>query len=147
MLRINLTSSFQLCRVFGAYLLSKPAPASSHRGSIVNITSLLAFQGGINTPAYAASKGGLAQVTKALSNEWAGRGISVNAIAPGWIETAMTDPLQKNKATFEQISVRIPAGRWGDPADLKGPAVFLASDASRYVSGETLVVDGGWMGR
>ena len=117
------------------------------RGKIVNISSLLAFQGGITVPAYAASKGGVAQLTKALANEWAGKGVNVNAIAPGYIHTDNTKALAADPVRNRQITERIPAGRWGEPADLGGAAVFLASRASDYVSGHILVVDGGWMGR
>ncbi|KAJ9616431.1 hypothetical protein H2200_000149 [Cladophialophora chaetospira] len=146
-LQVNLTTVFTLCRDFGAYLLSKPKPASGSRGSIINIASLLTFQGGITVPAYAASKGGVAQLTKALSNEWAKEGINVNAIAPGYIETDMNEALIANETRARQILERIPAGRWGSPEDFKGAVVFLASEASRYVSGEVLTIDGGWMGR
>jgi 2-deoxy-D-gluconate 3-dehydrogenase len=116
-------------------------------GKIVNIASLLSFQGGVTVPAYAASKGGVAQLTKALANEWAGRGVNVNAIAPGYIETDNTVALRQNPDRFRQISERIPAGRWGTPRDLAGAAVFLCSAASDYVHGHVLTVDGGWMGR
>jgi len=117
------------------------------RGSIINIASLLSFQGGITVPAYAASKGGIAQLTKALSNEWAGKGINVNAIAPGYIATDMNEALIADEKRAESILSRIPAGRWGRPDDFNGAVVFLASRASAYVSGEVLTVDGGWMGR
>jgi 2-deoxy-D-gluconate 3-dehydrogenase len=117
------------------------------RGKIVNIASLLSFQGGITVPAYAASKGGVAQLTKALANEWAGKGVNVNAIAPGYIHTDNTAALAADPVRNQQITVRIPAGRWGEPADLGGAAVFLAAQASDYVNGHVLVVDGGWMGR
>src|SRR5690606_11711892 len=117
------------------------------RGKIINIASLLSFQGGITVPAYAASKGGVALLTKALSNEWAGRGVNVNAIAPGYIRTDNTLALQQNETRNRQILERIPAGRWGEPEDLAGTAVFLAARASDYVNGLVLVVDGGWMGR
>lgn len=146
-LQVNLTTVFTLCRDFGAYLLSKPAPVSGSRGSIINVGSLLSFQGGITVPAYAASKGGVAQLTKALSNEWAGKGIQVNAIAPGYIDTDMNEALIANESRARQIMVRIPAGRWGRPDDFKGAVVFLAGNACTYVSGEVLTVDGGWMGR
>ncbi|EJD45413.1 NAD(P)-binding protein [Auricularia subglabra TFB-10046 SS5] len=117
------------------------------RGKIINFGSLLNFQGGITVPAYAAAKGALGQLTKALSNEWAKHGIQVNAICPGYIDTDMNEKLLKDPVRLRQISERIPAGRWGTPADFAGPVVFLASKASAYVSGELLVVDGGWMGR
>jgi 2-dehydro-3-deoxy-D-gluconate 5-dehydrogenase len=140
-LEIDLTSAFRLCRAAGRHMLARG------RGKIVNITSLLAFQGGIRVPAYAAAKGGLAQLTKALANEWAGRGVNVNAIAPGYMRTDNTQALFHDPVRNEQITGRIPAGRWGTPDDLGGAAVFLASSASDYVHGHVLVVDGGWMGR
>ena len=116
-------------------------------GKIINIASLLAFQGGVTVPAYAASKGGVAQLTKALANEWASRGINVNAIAPGYMRTDNTAALQKDETRNRQILERIPAARWGEPEDLTGAAVFLSSPASDYINGHVLVVDGGWMGR
>ena len=146
-LQVNLTTVFTLCRDFGAYLLSKPEPTSGSRGSIINVASLLTFQGGVTVPAYAASKGGVGQLTKALSNEWASKGIQVNAIAPGYIDTDMNEALIANETRARQILERIPAGRWGKPEDFKGAVVFLASNASTYVSGEVLTIDGGWMGR
>ncbi|OCK80090.1 NAD(P)-binding protein [Lepidopterella palustris CBS 459.81] len=147
-LQVNLTSVFTLCRDIGAHMLSQPATLpGNRRGSIINVASLLSFQGGITVPAYAASKGGVAQLTKALSNEWAGQGISVNAIAPGYIATEMNTALMEDEARAAGILARIPAGRWGEPEDFKGAVVFLASRASAYVSGEILTVDGGWMGR
>jgi 2-deoxy-D-gluconate 3-dehydrogenase len=138
---VNLTATFRLCRAAGRHMLGRG------RGKIVNVSSLLAFQGGITVPAYAASKGGVAQLTKALANEWAGKGVNVNAIAPGYIHTDNTAALAADPTRNRQILERIPAGRWGEPADLGGAAVFLASRASDYVSGHVLVVDGGWMGR
>ncbi|KAF1852191.1 NAD(P)-binding protein [Cucurbitaria berberidis CBS 394.84] len=147
-LQVNLTSVFTLCRDVGAHMLTQPADLPlSRRGSIINIASLLTFQGGITVPAYAASKGGVGQLTKALSNEWAGRGVGVNAIAPGYIATDMNSALLADEKRAEGILARIPAGRWGAPEDFKGAVVFLASAASAYVSGELLTVDGGWMGR
>ena len=131
----------------GAQMLQQTPNTSGKRGTIINIASLLSFQGGITVPAYAASKGGVAQLTKSLSNEWAGQGISVNAIAPGYVATEMNAALLDDETRAQSILSRIPAGRWGQPEDYKGPVVFLASAASRYVSGEILVVDGGWMGR
>jgi len=119
----------------------------SSRGSIINVASLLTFQGGITVPAYAASKGGVGQLTKALSNEWAGKGVSVNAIAPGYIATDMNSALLGDEARAKSILERIPVGRWGGPEDFKGVVVWLASGASAYVSGEIVTVDGGWMGR
>lgn len=146
-LQVNLSTIFTLNRDFGAYLLSKPAPASGKRGSIINIASLLTFQGGITVPAYAAAKGGVAQLTKALSNEWSSKGICVNAIAPGYIDTDMNTALINDEERQKSILSRIPIGRWGKPEDFCGPVVFLASEASSYVCGEILTVDGGWMGR
>lgn len=140
-LQVNLTSVFQLCQLAGRPMLAK------QRGKIINIGSLLSFQGGIRVPAYAASKGGVAQLTKALANEWAGRNVQVNAIAPGYFKTSNTEKLQRDESRNRQILERIPAGRWGEPEDLAGAAVFLASSASNYVHGEVLVVDGGWMAR
>ena len=117
------------------------------RGNIINIASLLSFQGGILVPAYAAAKGAVAQLTKALANEWAGKGICVNAIAPGYIATDNTAALRADEKRNRQILERIPAARWGNPEDLCGAAVFLASSASDYVHGHVLVVDGGWLAR
>ena len=141
LIAVNLTSVFKLARVAGKHMLERGS------GSIINISSLLAFQGGIRVPAYAASKGGVAQLTKALANEWAARGVTVNAIAPGYIATENTSALRADPERSRQILERIPAGRWGEPSDIAGAAVFLASQASRYVNGHVLVVDGGWMGR
>jgi len=146
-LQVNLSTVFTLCRDVGAYMLTRIPSSSGHRGSIINVASLVSFQGGLTVPAYAAAKGGVAQLTKALSNEWACRGINVNAIAPGYIATDMNEALINNKERAESILSRIPAGRWGNPDDFKGPVVFLASNASAYVSGEIFTVDGGWMGR
>jgi 2-deoxy-D-gluconate 3-dehydrogenase len=140
--QVNLTSVFQLSQ-----LLAKDVFARGGKGKIVNIASLLSFQGGIRVPAYAASKGGVAQLTKALANEWAPRGIHVNAIAPGYIETTNTQALRADETRNRQILERIPAGRWGQPEDLAGAALFLASSASDYVTGTIITVDGGWMGR
>ena len=117
------------------------------RGKIVNVASLLAFQGGILVPAYAASKGGVAQLTKALAHEWAGTGVNVNAVAPGYVRTANTAPLQADPVRNKAIVDRIPAGRWAEPSDIAGAVVFLSSSAADYVHGHVLVVDGGWMGR
>jgi 2-deoxy-D-gluconate 3-dehydrogenase len=117
------------------------------KGKIINVASLLSFQGGIIVPSYSASKGAVAQVTKALANEWAQYGLNVNAIAPGYMATNNTAALRSDAARYKSITERIPAGRWGDPADLKGAAVFLASPASDYVNGHVLVVDGGWLAR
>jgi 2-deoxy-D-gluconate 3-dehydrogenase len=141
-LQVNLTSVFQLSQLFARDLIARAAP-----GKIVNIASLLSFQGGIRVPAYAASKGGVAQLTKALANEWAPKNIQVNAIAPGYFATTNTEALQADETRNRQILERIPAARWGQPQDLTGAALFLASAASDYVTGTILTVDGGWMGR
>jgi 2-dehydro-3-deoxy-D-gluconate 5-dehydrogenase len=141
-LEVNLTSVFRLSQLAGRWMIE-----SGRGGKIVNIASLLSFQGGITVPAYAASKGGVAQLTKALANEWAKHRINVNAIAPGYMRTANTAALQADEARNRQILERIPAGRWGDPEDVAGAAVFLSSSASNYINGHILVVDGGWMGR
>jgi 2-deoxy-D-gluconate 3-dehydrogenase len=116
-------------------------------GKIVFVASLLSFQGGITVPSYAASKGGVALLTKALANEWAASGVNVNAIAPGYIRTDNTRALQDDPARSEDILRRIPAGRWGEPSDLEGAFLFLASSASDYVHGVVLPVDGGWLAR
>ena len=141
-LQVNLTSVFQLSQLAARDMISRSAP-----GKIVNIASLLSFQGGIRVPAYAASKGGVAQLTKALANEWAPKGIQVNAIAPGYFATSNTEALQADETRNRQILERIPANRWGQPEDLAGAALFLSSAASNYVTGTILTVDGGWMGR
>jgi 2-deoxy-D-gluconate 3-dehydrogenase len=140
-IEVNLSSVFRLCQAAGKRMLS------AGEGKIVNIASLLAFQGGITVPAYAASKGGVAQLTKALANEWAARGVNVNAIAPGYISTENTAALRSDATRNRQILERIPAGRWGEPDDIAGAAVFLCSSASNYVHGQVLAVDGGWLGR
>ena len=140
-IEVNLTSVFRLCRAAGRHMLAEG------RGKIINVSSLLAFQGGIRVPAYAAAKGGVAQLTKALANEWAGRGVNVNAIAPGYMRTDNTRALQDDPARSRAILDRIPAGRWGEPSDLGGAVVFLASSASDYVNGHVLAVDGGWLAR
>ena len=141
MIDINLNSVFRMCRAAGRHMLERG------HGKIVNVASLLAFQGGILVPSYAAAKGGVMQLTKALANEWAGRGVNVNAIAPGYMRTENTRALQEDPVRAPQILARIPAGRWGEPSDLAGPVVFLASKASDFLNGHVLVVDGGWMGR
>lgn len=141
-LQVNLTSVFQLSQLAGRDMIARKAS-----GKIVNIASLLSFQGGIRVPAYAASKGGVAQLTKALANEWASKKIQVNAIAPGYIATTNTEALQADETRNRQILERIPAGRWGDPKDIAGAALFLSSPASDYITGTVLTVDGGWMGR
>ncbi len=140
-IEINLNAQFVLSRELGAGMIERGS------GKIIFTASLLTFQGGITVPGYAASKGGIGQLTKALSNEWASKGVNVNAIAPGYIATDNTQALREDPERSEQILSRIPAGRWGHPDDFKGPAVFLASEASSYVHGEILVVDGGWMAR
>ncbi len=137
----NLSAQFLLSREIGKGMLERG------HGKIIFTASLLTFQGGITVPSYAASKGGVGQLTKAFANEWAGRGLQVNAIAPGYVRTDVTEALQNDPDRYRAILDRIPAGRWGDIADFKGPAVFLASAASDFVNGEILVVDGGWMGR
>ncbi|WP_415919874.1 SDR family oxidoreductase [Tateyamaria sp. SN6-1] len=140
-IEVNLSAQFVLSKAVGG------AMANRGSGKIIFTASLLTFQGGITVPGYAASKGGIGQLTKALANEWAGKGVNVNAIAPGYIATDNTQALQDDPDRSKAILERIPAGRWGEPADFGGPAVFLASDAARYVHGEILTVDGGWMGR
>ena len=145
---MNLTTTFIICRDVGKHMLSCPPLESlGRRGTIINVASLLSFQGGINVAAYAASKGGVSQLTKALSNDLASQGINVNAIAPGYIATEMNTALIEDKERAASILARIPAGRWGNPEDFMGPVVFLASRAAAYVTGEILTVDGGWMGR
>jgi 2-deoxy-D-gluconate 3-dehydrogenase len=141
-IEVNLSSVFRLSQLAGRHMVERGAG-----GKIVNIASLLSFQGGINVVAYAASKGGVAQLTKALANEWASHGVNVNAIAPGYMRTDNTAALQADEIRNRQILERIPANRWGLPEDLAGAAVFLASAASDYINGHVLVVDGGWMGR
>jgi 2-dehydro-3-deoxy-D-gluconate 5-dehydrogenase len=139
--QVNLTSVFRLSQIAGRSMLER------RQGKIINIASLLSFQGGIRVPAYAASKGGVAQLTKALANEWAARNVQVNAIAPGYFRTENTTALRQDEVRNSQILARIPSARWGEPEDIAGAAVFLASPASDYVTGEVLVVDGGWMAR
>ena len=140
-LEVNLSAQFVLSREIGRGMVERS------RGKIIFTASLLTFQGGITVPGYAASKGGVGQLTMALANEWAGRGVNVNAIAPGYIATDNTQALRDDPQRAGQILARIPAGRWSEPDDFKGPVVFLASEASRYVHGTILLVDGGWMGR
>lgn len=147
-MQVNLNSVFTLCRDVGAHFLSlEPSVTTGRRGSIINFASLLTFQGGLNVPAYAASKGAVAQMTKTMANGWSDKGVTVNCIAPGYIETEMNTALLNDPKRLASISERIPAGRWGTPDDFKGSVVYLASKASAYVSGHTLIVDGGWMGR
>ena len=141
-LRANLDSVFRLSQGAARRMLLR-----GQGGKIVNIASLLSFQGGVRVPAYAAAKGGVAQLTMALANEWAGQGINVNAIAPGYMATDNTQALRDDPERSRQILERIPAGRWGRPEDLGGAAVFLCSAASGYLHGHVMVVDGGWLGR
>ncbi len=139
---VNLKSVFFLCQAFGRYAIN-----NGRRGKIINIASMLSFQGGIRVPSYTASKSGVAGLTKLLANEWAGKGINVNAIAPGYVETNNTTALRADEKRNAEILARIPAGRWSAPGDMGGPAVFLASAASDYVHGTILPVDGGWLAR
>lgn len=138
---VNLHAVFRMCRTAGQHMLAHGG------GKIINIASLLSFQGGVTVPAYTASKSAVAGLTKALANEWAAHNINVNAIAPGYMRTDLSAALQSDETRNRQILERIPAGRWGDPSDLGGVAVFLASGASNYVNGHILAVDGGWLGR
>ncbi|MFP5080924.1 SDR family oxidoreductase [Pedobacter sp. JCM 36344] len=138
---VNQTAPFILAREIGKGMIERG------RGKIIFTASLLTFQGGINVPGYAASKGAIGQLTKAFANEWAAKGINVNAIAPGYIATDNTTALREDENRSFSIMERIPAARWGEPSDFKGPVVFLASDASSYMNGHVMTVDGGWMGR
>jgi 2-deoxy-D-gluconate 3-dehydrogenase len=138
---VDLTSVFRLTQHAGRHMLARGS------GKIINIVSLLTFQGGILVPSYAAAKGAVGQLTKAFANEWASKGVNVNAIAPGYMDTDNTEALRNNPERSRQILERIPAGHWGKPEDLAGAAVFLASAASNYVHGHILVVDGGWLNR
>ena len=140
-LAVDLSSVFKLCRAAGRGMLTRGS------GKIINVASMLSFQGGTRVAAYAAAKGGVAQLTKALANEWAPRGVNVNAIAPGYMRTDNTQALRDDRPRYEAITARIPAGRWGEPDDLAGAVVFLASPASDYVHGYILAVDGGWLAR
>jgi 2-deoxy-D-gluconate 3-dehydrogenase len=140
-LEVDLTSQFVISREIGKRMVERGS------GKIIFTASLLTFQGGITVPGYAAAKGGIGQLTKALANEWAGRGVQVNAIAPGYISTDNTTALRADPVRAPAILARIPAGRWGAAEDFQGAIVFLASKASDYVNGEILVIDGGWMGR
>jgi 2-deoxy-D-gluconate 3-dehydrogenase len=140
-LQVNLTSVFQLSQLAGRGMIERG------QGKIVNIASLLSFQGGIRVPAYASSKGGVAQLTKALANEWGAKGVQVNAIAPGYFATSNTEALRADEVRNHQILERIPAARWGQPQDIAGAALYLSCAASDYVTGTVLTVDGGWMGR
>lgn len=139
---VNLTSVFRLAQLAAREMVKK-----QQGGKIVSIASILSFQGGVFVPAYAAAKGGIAQLTKALANEWAPRGINVNAIAPGYMVTDNTTALREDANRNRQILERIPAGRWGEPNDLSGAAIYLCSRASDYVHGHILTVDGGWLSR
>ncbi|TKH45963.1 2-deoxy-D-gluconate 3-dehydrogenase [Paenibacillus terrae] len=140
-LQANLKAVWLLCQQAGKYMVAQKS------GKIINIASLVSYQGGIFVPAYASAKGAVAQLTKALANEWSSQGVNVNAIVPGYIATDMNEALIKDPVRSRQILERIPAGRWGNPDDFKGPAVFLASDAAQYIHGHLLAVDGGWLGR
>ena len=140
-IQVNLKSVWILCQEAGKYMVPQ------RKGKIINMASLLSFQGGLTVPAYAAAKGGVAQLTKALSNEWAKDNVNVNAIVPGYIETDMNEAIINDETRNRQILERIPAGRWGKPEDFMGSVVFLASDASDYIHGHLLAVDGGWLGR
>jgi 2-deoxy-D-gluconate 3-dehydrogenase len=137
----DLTSVFRLTKQAGKHMLAQGS------GKIINVASLLTFQGGVFVPSYAAAKGAVGQLTKAFANEWAAKGINVNAIAPGYMATDNTEALRANPERSRQILERIPAGRWGRPEDMAGAAVFLASSASDYVHGHVMVVDGGWLSR
>jgi 2-deoxy-D-gluconate 3-dehydrogenase len=139
--QINLTAVFQMAQLAGRHMIAQG------RGKIINVASLLSYQGGILVPAYAAAKGGVATLTMALANEWASKGVNVNAIAPGYMSTDLTSALEADAVRSRAIVDRIPAGRWGSPKDLAGAAVFLASSASDYIHGAILAVDGGWLGR
>ena len=138
---VNQSAPFILTREIGKEMVKRG------QGKVVFTASLLTFQGGITVPGYAASKGAIGQMTMAFSNEWASKGVNVNAIAPGYIKTDMTAPLQEDSNRSQSILSRIPAGRWGKPDDFKGPIVFLSSDASNYMHGTIMLVDGGWIGR
>lgn len=140
-INVNLSAQFILSRELGREMVERG------QGKIVFVASLLTFQGGIYVPGYAASKAGIGQLTKALANEWAAKGVNVNAIAPGYMATDNTAPLRADEQRSRSIMERIPAGRWGQPEDMKGAVVFLSSRASDYVHGTVLLVDGGWMGR
>ncbi|KEP24873.1 glucose 1-dehydrogenase [Bacillus zhangzhouensis] len=140
-IKVNLKAVWVLCQQAGRHMLEKKG------GKIINIASIATFQGGLYVPAYASAKGAVGQLTKALANEWSSAGINVNAIVPGYIATEMNTALIEDPVRSRQILERIPAGRWGNPEDFKGAAIFLASDAANYVNGHLLAVDGGWLGR
>jgi 2-deoxy-D-gluconate 3-dehydrogenase len=140
-IEVNLTAVFQLCQLAGKIMLKQG------KGKIINMASMLSFFGGYTVPAYAASKGAVTQLTKALANEWASRGVNVNALAPGYMNTSLNTALVNNPERSAEILARIPAGRWGTPDDMKGVVVFLASDASNYLNGAIIPVDGGYLVR
>lgn len=140
-MNVNANAVFSLCKVFGKSMLARSY------GKIINIASLLSFQGGLTVPAYAASKGAVMQFTKSLANEWASKGVNVNCIAPGYMATDMNEALIDDAVRSRQIMERIPANRWGKGQDMQGAAIFLASEASNYIHGFTIAVDGGWLGR
>ncbi|MGE7762128.1 SDR family oxidoreductase [Peribacillus sp. NPDC097895] len=140
-MQVNLKAVWLLCQQAGRHMVPKQS------GKIINIASLVSFQGGLYVPAYASAKGAVAQLTKALANEWSQHGVNVNAIVPGYISTEMNTALIKDPVRSRQILERIPAGRWGKPEDFVGPSLFLASEAANYVHGHLLAVDGGWLGR
>jgi len=140
-IEVNLTAPFILTQDFGKPMLERGA------GKVIFISSLLSYQGGIRVPAYTASKSGIAGLVKAFANEWAGKGVNVNAVAPGYIVTDNTEALRADPIRYEAITGRIPAGRWGEGSDIAGSVVFLASENAEYLHGSTITVDGGWMGR
>jgi NAD(P)-dependent dehydrogenase (short-subunit alcohol dehydrogenase family) len=140
MVRVNLTGPFLLSKAVASHMIKKGI-----KGSIVNTSSLIAVFGGVNVPAYAATKGGISQLTRAMCNDLGKYGIRVNAIGPGWVKTGMTRALRENKERYQAISGRIPLGRWAEPEDLAGLAVFLASDASAYITGQVVFIDGGYL--
>ncbi|MCM3390176.1 SDR family NAD(P)-dependent oxidoreductase [Ureibacillus chungkukjangi] len=140
-MNVNANAVFSLCQTFGKPMLERGY------GKIINVASLLSFQGGLTVPAYAASKGAVMQFTKSLANEWASKGVNVNCVAPGYMATDMNEALIQDEVRSRQIMERIPAGRWGSGKDMQGAVVFLASGASDYVHGFTMAIDGGWLGR
>ena len=140
-LQVNLTATFRLAQAVAPQMLERK------KGKIINIASMLTFQGGLNASGYAAAKGGVGQLTKALSNEWAPHGVNVNAIAPGYIKTKLNKHIWTDPIRHDQVLARLTSGRWGEPADLVGPALFLAASASDYLHGVILPVDGGWLSR
>ena len=146
-MNVNIKSVFFLCQAFGRHVFARRAAGEDAKGKIINIASMLSFQGGIRVPSYTASKSGVAGVTKLLACEWAGKGINVNAIAPGYVATNNTAALRADEKRNAEILGRIPAGRWSVPSDIGGPAVFLASEAADYIHGTILPVDGGWLAR